>query len=250
MDAVGTPGLAAVFFVVAIVYSMAGFGGGSTYLAVLALSGLPHGRIAPVALSCNLLVAGTAAWSYVGRGHWKPSLVMPFMVLSVPAAYWGGRSDVSSRMFAVLLGLSLIAAALRVFLSVARSTLRPAPGPRLVWATGLPVGAVIGAVSGMIGIGGGIFLSPILILLGWADAKVAGCAAAVFIVVNSLAGLIGQSTKQPLDWAGHLPLMVAAWAGGWIGSRLGAAYLTNTVLGRVLAALMLTVATKVLLEVL
>lgn len=243
--------LCLLFFGAAAVYSMVGFGGASAYLAVLALSGLSRDQIAPVALMCNLLVAGTAAAVFVRERHLRSSLVLPFVVLSVPCAYWGARTPISDRTFSLLLGISLAVAASRIVLSGHGPRETTVPSRVRVWAFGVPVGAIIGYVSGLIGIGGGIFLSPLLILLRWADPKVAGCSAAIFIVVNSLSGLAGYAARPmgcpPLA---YVSLVVAAGLGGWFGSRAGAGPVRRVQLARLLAVLMLAVAVRTLWKVL
>ncbi|MCG3176603.1 MAG: hypothetical protein MOGMAGMI_01561 [Candidatus Omnitrophica bacterium] len=243
--------LCLLFFCAAAVYSMVGFGGASAYLAVLAFSGLPRDQIAPIALMCNLLVAGIAAGAFIHERHLRPSLVLPFMVLSVPCAYWGARTPISDRIFSLLLGISLAVAASRIFLSGHGSRTMTAHSRVRVWVLGMPAGAIIGYVSGLIGIGGGIFLSPLLILLRWADPKVAGCSAALFIVVNSLAGLAGYVARpmgaSPVVYAS---LAVAVGLGGWFGSRTGAGPARRIQIARLLAVLMLTVAARTLWRVL
>lgn len=239
--------MAAAFFMVAAAYSMAGFGGGSSYLAILAMTGLSHQSIPPIALVCNLIVAGGGAVHFARAGHFRFQKVLPFLILSIPAAYWGGTLSISKEVFSFLLGACLLAAAGRMLIKDDRFN-EPRPvSPAEAWLIGLPGGAVLGFVSGIVGIGGGIFLSPLLLLLKWVDAKQAAACASFFIVVNSLAGLGGHWHKAAFDPQLLLPLGAAVFMGGQIGSRLGAFHLRKRMLQRVLAVLVASVAIKMLI---
>ncbi len=183
------------FFAIALLYAMVGFGGGSSYLAVLALIGVSHTVIPQVALVCNIIVSGGGVWHFRRTGHLAFGKIAPFIAVSIPMAYLGGRIAVGQDVFIILLAVSLFAAGAR--------TLMPSPDLRglrhvstvAAWRIGLPLGAVLGFFAGVVGIGGGIFLSPALILIRWADARGAAAAASVFVLVNSLSGLAGQFTK-------------------------------------------------------
>ena len=240
--------VAAAFFIVAAAYSMAGFGGGSSYLAILAMAGLPHQSIPPIALACNLIVAGGGAVHFARAGHFSFKKVLPFLILSMPAAYWGGTVSISKEVFSCLLGVCLLAAAGRMLIKDDRFDEPRAVSPAEAWLIGLPGGAVLGFLSGIVGIGGGIFLSPLLLLLKWVDAKQAAACASFFIVVNSLAGLGGHWHKAAIDPQLLLLLGTAVFLGGQIGSRLGAIHLPKPMLRRVLAVLVASVAIKMLMN--
>jgi len=234
-----------VFFAIALVYATVGFGGGSSYLAALALLGLPHTMIPQVALVCNALVSAGGVWHFHRAGHVALPRVFPFVLASIPMAYLGGRIPVGPRLFAVLLGLSLLAAALRMMLTAPETSPR-ALGARRAWALGLPIGALLGLLAGLVGIGGGVFLAPLLVLTRWSDAKGAAGAAAVFILVNSIAGLAGQFTKGVFVDATLVPLALAVVLGGQVGSRLGSRRLPVPHVRKLLSALVLIVSLRTL----
>ncbi len=238
-----------IFFAIAAVYAMAGLGGGSSYVAALAVLGLPFGAIPQVALACNALVTAGGVWHFgrAGRVPWK--LCLPFVVASVPAAYLGGRVPIGPRPFALVLGLALLAAAARMLTAPAVREIRPVT-LRSAWLIGVPVGAVLGLLSGLVGIGGGVFLAGVFLLARWSDARATAGALAVFTFANSVAGLTGHIHKGLMIGAGAVPLMLAAVIGGQLGSRLGARGLPLARLRQVLAVLMMIVALDLLWEVL
>jgi len=230
-----------LFFVIALVYSSVGFAGGSSYLAVMVLAGLPYPEMKPIALSCNLLVSSIGFWNFSRAGYFKLRTVLPFAVLSVPMAFLGAKVPVGKEVFTVLLGVSLAMAGLRIFfLRKDRDEVRSLTQKEW-WAFGLPIGAAIGFFSGLIGIGGGIFLAPVLILTRWAKVKEAAAAASFFIFVNSFAGLLGRF--EPVMFADHNLFIMgfAVLLGGAIGSSLGSRRLPEFHLQRVLAGLLLFV---------
>ncbi|MDO8461493.1 MAG: sulfite exporter TauE/SafE family protein [Deltaproteobacteria bacterium] len=240
--------IVSLFFLTALVYSIAGFGGGSTYIAILILFAFPYSAVPKVALICNLIVVTGGFTLFLREGHFSARKVIPFIVTSIPAAYWGGTLPIGKRLFSLLLGISLLVAAIRMFLSEEAFVVKREVSWKKSWAVGLPVGALLGALSGLVGIGGGIFLSPVLYLLGWANAKEAAAAASFFILVNSVAGLFGQFSKEGLmpDAAFLVPLGIAVLLGGQIGSRLGSQRLPKLFLQRVTALLILFVSGKLL----
>lgn len=237
--------LLGLVFVVALAYSSVGHGGASGYLAALSFFGLAPAVMAPSALLLNLLVAGLAFLSYFRAGHFAFRLLWPFAAASVPFAFLGGMLRVSVRTYFVVLGCVLVFAGLRLLLARAQgaeeSLLKP---PSLAMA--LPVGAGIGLLSGMVGVGGGIFLSPLILLLGWADAKRTAAASAAFIWINSLAGLYGHLSRTAVEWTSLAWLVGAAFAGGVVGSHLGAWRLAGVWLRRILGVVLLLAAIKLL----
>jgi uncharacterized protein len=235
--------LAAAVFVVAILYSSVGHAGASGYIAVMSLLGLSAMVIKPTALALNVLVASIASWQFYQAGHFNWRLFWPFALLAVPMAYVGGAIQLPTAAFNLLLGVVLLYSAARFF--VADPQERAPQPPRL--AAALLVGAVLGLLSGLTGTGGGIFLTPLMLLMGWARAKEAAAVSALFILLNSSAGLLGNlaSTRHWPDAIGWL--LLAAAAGGAIGARLGSRRFAPLLIKRLLAAVLLIAGLKLLL---
>lgn len=212
--------LAALFFLIALLYSMVGFGGGSSYVAALAISSVSYVYIPKISLFCNLLVVTGGCYHYYKRGFFSKKLLLPFVLGSVPMAYLGGLYPLKERTFYTLLTLSLVLCGARLLFLRDREPDKIHP-PRQ--SVSVLVGGFLGVLAGAVGIGGGIFLSPILINMGWARSKQAAAVASAFIFLNSLAGLAGQFTKHPEmpDLGTYLPLFASVIAGGQIGSRIG-----------------------------
>ena len=227
-----------LFPVIAFVYSMAGFAGGSSYLAVLMTSGMPHAEAKTFALFCNVLVSSVVFFNFSKAGHFRLSLVLPFVLFSMPFAFLGANVHVAKEISALLVGLSLFAAASRLFVMKASSAPKQPPSLRALWTYGPFLGAGLGFFSGVIGIGGGIFLSPLLILLGWASLQEASAAASLFIFLNSLSSLWAKSPDLSFIQGPFLLTAVAVLVTGWAGSRLGAARLPKTAARRILAAIL------------
>lgn len=230
-------------FVVAALYSSVGHGGASGYLAVLSLFAVAPATMASTALTLNILVAGVALFSFVRAGHLSWKLAWRFIVSSIPAAFIGGLVHVSDKTYYVLLALALVFAAYRLILNSARSG-EPLEFKHVRLPISLPIGAGIGLLSGVVGVGGGIFLSPLMLMCRWADAKETSAIAALFIVVNSFAGLAGRSAKGGVVIGEFAPLIVVACVGGWIGSYFGANRFSGMVLRRLLAVVLVIAAFK------
>ena len=235
--------LAAAFFTTALLYSMVGFGGGSTYTALLAVSGTPFILIPVVSLACNIVVVSgnTVRFSRAGWVRW--SRLISILVLSVPAAWLGGRLVVSEAVFIGLLCVALAIGGGRLLLARPPQNGAVRILPR--WA-GSVLGAGVGFYSGIVGIGGGIFLAPILHALNWGRAREISAACSVFILVNSLAGLAGQLSKleSAVPAFDYWPLLVAVMAGGWIGNRLTLSRISPELLRRMTGGLILLVAVR------
>lgn len=231
-----TPLLVLIFFV-ALIYASVGHGGASGYLALLSFFPVPHEEMAMSALRLNLLVAGMAFWTYRKAGHFSWRLTWPFLVTSVPAAFLGGFLKISSGIYSLLLAGVLLYAALRLAVNFETEKI---PGilkvPSLKVA--LPVGAGVGTLSGIVGVGGGIFLSPLILLSKWAPPKETAAASAIFIFINSLAGIFGRHFRQNFElYLSPLLglMMIAAFLGGLFGSRLGANHFSGKWVRRILA---------------
>ncbi|MBI3997765.1 MAG: sulfite exporter TauE/SafE family protein [Armatimonadetes bacterium] len=223
----------------AAAYASVGHGGASAYLALLSLAGADPNLMSTSALVLNVLVAGVALITYARAGHLSGRLTWPFVVTSVPAAYVGGFLTVSTRAYGLLLGVALLAAALRLWWTPAEHPQKP-----LSSGVALAAGAAIGLLSGLVGVGGGIFLSPLMILAGWAGTRQTAATSAAFIVVNSLAGLGGRAARGALVVGNLAPLVAAAFLGGLVGAWAGAHRLLPAHLRRILAVLLLFVAIK------
>ena len=242
--------LALIFFATALLYSVAGFGGGSTYTALLVLTGVDYRAVPIVSLLCNVVVVSVGTTRFARGGHLQWRRAWPLFVTSVPAAWLGGRVMIGEMLFVGLLGASLLLAGL---LMLWQPAWQREGGPI---ATGRWVepaaGAGLGFVAGMVGIGGGIFLAPLLYLLRWGPPKRIAATCAAFILVNSLAGLAGQASKG-LGAAGavigdHVLLFPAVAAGGIIGAWLGSDRLGSKWVRILTALLILTVAVRLLIR--
>lgn len=227
--------VAAVFFV-AVLYSSVGHGGASGYLAVMALFGVAATVTRPTSLVLNLFVAGIAFVQFFRAGHFDRKIFLPFAAGSIPAAFVGGMIQLSDPVYKIVLGSVLILAAIRLAINLKSEAEVSEPNSWLC----LSIGALLGFVSGLIGIGGGIFLTPLLLLFGWTETKRAAGVSALFIWVNSLAGLLGNWLLGKNSHIFDLPPKVWFWiaaavAGGLIGSTVGSFRFNSLTLRRVLA---------------
>lgn len=243
-------GLAGGFALTALLYASVGFGGGSTYNALLVLAGTDYRLLPAIALVCNLIVVmgGSIRFARAGQVPWRP--LWPILLLSAPCAWAGGRLPVDKPLFIALLGSALLLAGLLMLVQREPRGSAIASESRLTWI-GAPIGMAVGFFSGIVGIGGGIFLAPVLHLLRWASARQIAASASVFILVNSLAGLVGQLSKQdatatPAALAAYWPLFAAVLIGGQIGSHIGARLLPQKVIRIGTAVLILYVAVQLL----
>lgn len=241
-DALLVPAVAAAAFL----YASVGHGGASAYLALLALAGRARPEIAATVLVMNLLVAGLASWRYAAAGHLDIRFVAAFLAFSAPAAFAGGITPIPARAFAVILGLALIGAGARLLLPDPRPAAPRTPAGAALWRVAAAVGTPLGFLSGLTGVGGGIYLSPLILLLGWKDAKGTAAASAAFIWVNSATGLAGRLVRGERLDAALLPLVAAAVAGGFAGARWGADRAAPMTLRRLLGLVLLVAAAKLL----
>ncbi len=204
---------------VAFLYSAVGHAGASGYIAVLTLAGLAPGVVRPTALALNVLVAMLATYQFWRAGHFRWRLFWPFALLSVPAAFVGGSLPVPANVFKPIVGLVLLVSAARFLVRTADREDTSAPALPLALATG----AVLGLLAGITGTGGGIFLTPVMLLAGWARTKETAAVSAPFILVNSVSGLFGfLRTGAPLPgfaWSLAAIAIVAGLAGSYLGSR-------------------------------
>lgn len=226
-------------FVIAILYSSAGFGGATGYLLAMSFFGIPSNVMASTALVLNVFVASISFTNYMKAGHLRWNLLLPFLITSIPAAFLGGTMKVSEQVYTTLLYLVLTYLAMRMTLFPTLSesggwTPRPIP----LWAS-LTSGALIGLLSGMIGFGGGIFLSPLIILMQWGNSKQAAASAGGFIAINSVSGLLGRFANGTFAVGGFgLPLLLVGLVGAMIGSQLGAVRFSGAGVRRTLGTIL------------
>jgi len=239
--------LAALFFAAAVLYSSVGHGGASGYLAAMGLAGVPAAIMRPTALVMNVAVSSISLYKFARAGGFAWRLFLPFAVSAMPMAFVGGRTQLPVAWFGVLVGIVLLFSAARLFLDAvsesgsSRPARRPPP-----WGLALSLGAAIGLLSGLTGVGGGIFLSPLLVLTGWATVRESAAPTAAFILVNSVAGLLGLLSRQP-TLPEALPYWVAAVVvGGFIGATYGSRRLGHKALRLALAAVLLIAGAKML----
>ncbi|MBF0266390.1 MAG: sulfite exporter TauE/SafE family protein [Gammaproteobacteria bacterium] len=236
--------LTLLIFVAALLYSSVGHAGASGYLAAMALFGLAPMEMKPAALALNILVASISTTKYVRAGCFSWKIFWPFALASVPFAYVGGYINVPSIYYKPIVGVALIYAAWR-FIKDANVSDYAIKKPKIIWI--VTYGAGLGFMSGLTGVGGGIFLSPLLIFLRWADVKQVSGVAAAFILVNSIAGLLGfLATKTP-QLPDALPIWaIAAVIGGFIGAEYGSKRFGNPTIKKLLAIVLLVAGIKMI----
>lgn len=232
-----------LLFLVAFLYASVGHGGASGYLALMAIFSIAPDVMKPTALLLNLFVSLTSFIQFYRSGYFRMKLFLPFALASVPFAFIGGIISIDASMYKQVLGWLLLLPVIRFFF-FNNVEVKEQKDHSLIIA--LAIGAVIGFLSGLIGIGGGIILSPVLLLLRWADMKQTAAISALFIFVNSLSGLAGQFTKG-IHFTTDMYLYVfIAFAGGLAGAYFGAARLKQGMLKYMLATVLLIAAVKLL----
>lgn len=230
-------------FIVAFLYASVGHGGASGYIALMVLYGITPAVIKPTALLLNIFVSSVSFFQFYRGGHFRWKLFWPFALASIPMSFIGGRMLLSGDLYKRILGVLLLLPVLRFFFfgNTDDKDLKPAN----VYAS-LLIGGVIGLLSGMIGIGGGIILSPVLLLLKWSNQKQTAAISASFILVNSLSGLAGQLAKGFQFNTGMLVYVAVAFAGGLLGAYFGALKFNHTLLKNVLACVLLIASYKLI----
>ncbi|MFL5463679.1 MAG: sulfite exporter TauE/SafE family protein [Gemmatimonadaceae bacterium] len=234
--------IAMLFFIGAALYASVGHGGASSYLAVMGLFSFAPGVMKPTALALNILVAGVATVKFYRADLFRWALFWPFAIASIPAAFLGGATALPARWYKIVVGIVLLYAAVWMF----RSSLRPvSTGPRTppLWAA-ITSGAAIGFLSGLTGVGGGIFLSPLLLYMGWAETRATSGIAAPFILLNSIAGLLGHVSS-----VSQVPAQIPWWSatailGGWIGASYGSKRAPTPVLRQLLSLVLVVAGVK------
>jgi uncharacterized protein len=238
--------LSILFLVTATLYSSVGFGGGSTYLALLLIWGLPYTIFPIIALSCNIIVVSGNCFNYIRAGNLNFKLLIPYLVGSIPLAYLGGSLPLEKKFFEVLLFAVLLIAGCLLLLNFKFYEDKEENYKNIPYFFSIIIGGVLGFISGIVGIGGGIFLSPILFLLRVARPKHIVTAASLFIFINSISGIIGQLTKNLIltEVQDYYYLLIAVLIGGQIGNYLNLKIFTSRLLTVVTASLVLFVAIR------
>mgnify|MGYP001255791127 FL=1 len=236
-----------LFFVVAILYAAVGFGGGSSYLAILALTGIAFTQIRATALLCNIVVVSGNVFLFYHQKKLNWKKILPLILFSIPLAYLGGYLKISQQFFFILLGFTLLFAAITMWVSkqIVSSDEENSNSKPIRNST---FGGITGFISGMVGIGGGIFLAPLLHLTNWDTPKKIAATASFFILVNSIAGLLGQYSNPDfiIDWNLTSILLITVFIGGQIGSRISNNYFTPIQLKKATAILIALVSLRIL----
>lgn len=235
-----------LFFTIALLYSSVGFGGGSSYLAVLTFTALAFTEIRATALLCNIIVVIGNVWLYEKNKviNWKKTI--PLVLVSVPAAFIGGYLKITQEIFFILLGFTLLIAAFLTWFTPNHKD----EGLKNQLGKNMSFGGIVGFISGMVGIGGGIFLAPILHITKWDTSKKIAATASLFILVNSLAGLGGQFANNSIQINYKLTsiLLLSVFIGGQIGSRISHQYFSASLLKKATAILIAFVSLRVLFK--
>jgi uncharacterized membrane protein YfcA len=238
--------LAAGMLVAAFGYASVGHGGASAYIAAMALVGIAPAEMRPIALLLNVLVSSLGTWKFHRAGYFRWRLFWPFAVVSIPMAYLGGAITLPGQAYKVLVGLVLLYAAWQLWRSgKSGEEMREVREPPLGWA--MAIGAAMGLLAGLTGVGGGIFLSPLLLMLGWAGTKQTSAVAAPFILVNSIAGLAAGFVAKSAVLPSYVWILAAAvLVGGWLGAEYGSRRFANPVVRRVLAIVLALAGAKMI----
>ena len=238
--------LSILFFVTALIYSSVGFGGGSTYLAILLIWGVPYTIFPVIALVCNIIVVSGNSINFIRSKNININLLFPYLIGSIPFAFIGGSITIEKSLFEILLFCVLLVAGIFLLIeskSFNKEKIKINKIPRLI---SISIGSIIGFMSGLVGIGGGIFLSPLLFLMKAGYPRHITSSASLFILINSIFGIAGQLTKdQVLDQViTYWPLFLSVLIGGQIGSLLNIKFLSNKILALLTSFLVIFVAIR------
>ena len=238
--------LSILFLITAILYSSVGFGGGSTYLALLLIWEIPYFIFPVIALICNIIVVTGNSFNYVRAGNHNIKLLMPFLIGSIPFAFIGGTLIVNKEIFEILLFIVLSIAGLLLLINNKSYEQKKIVIKKLNFLISIFIGSILGLVSGIVGIGGGIFLSPILFLLKADYPKNIVTTASLFILINSISGIFGQLTKENVinDVSSYWPLFSSVFVGGLLGNYLNLKIFSSRILAFITSLLVLFVAVR------
>jgi uncharacterized membrane protein YfcA len=244
--------LSILFFITAILYSSVGFGGGSTYLALLLIWDIPYFIFPIIALLCNIIVVLGNSFNYIRAGNHNFKLLIPFLIGSVPLAFFGGTLKIDKNIFEILLFLVLFVAGFLLLVNNKSYTNTDFIINKLNFFTSLFIGSMLGLISGIVGIGGGIFLSPILFLLKAEKPKIIATSASLFILVNSISGILGQLTKENIlfELSNYTSLFICVFIGGFLGNYLNLKIFTSRVLAIITSLLVIFVSIRMGIRIL
>ncbi len=244
--------LSILFFITSILYSSVGFGGGSTYLALLLVWGVPYFIFPLIALTCNIIVVSGNCFNYIRAGNLNIKLLLPFLIGSVPMAFVGGSMLIEEKNFEILLFLVLLFAGFLLLINFKSYDNENGSYRKVPMIIGVMIGGVLGFISGVVGIGGGIFLSPILFLIRAATPKQIITAASLFILINSISGIFGQLTKNEIlnEIQNYWFLFVIVLIGGQIGNFLNIKIFPARILALITAILVIFVAIRMMFKIL
>ena len=243
--------LSILFFITAILYSSVGFGGGSTYLALLLVWDIPYYIFPIIALLCNIIVVSGNSFNYIRSGNHNFKLLIPFLIGSVPLAFIGGTLKIEKDIFEILLFFVLLIAGILLLINNKSYENNNLITKKINITISLFIGSVLGLISGIVGIGGGIFLSPILFLLKADKPKIIVTTASLFILVNSISGIFGQLTKDDIliELANYLPLFICVFIGGLLGNYLNLKIFTSRMLAITTSLLVIFVSIRMGIKV-
>ena len=232
--------LTAGILVVAFLYSSVGHAGASGYIAVMSLASLAPAEIKPTALVLNILVASIGTWQFWRAGHFSWRMFWPFAVLSIPMAFVGGYVNLPTHVFKILIGIVLLLSAAHFFWNPHVDEVRAEPSKPVA----IGAGGLLGLFAGLTGTGGGIFLTPLLLVMRWAKTKTASATSALFILVNSISGLLGNFSSTQKIPGFVVPLLVAAVVGGTAGAYFGSRRFAPSIIKRLLATVLVIAGLK------
>jgi len=244
--------LSILFFVTATLYSSVGFGGGSTYLALLLLWGVPYQILPAIALLCNIFVVSGNCYNYIRAGNLNLKLLTPYLIGSIPLAFIGGSLQIDKNLFEILLFFVLSTAGILLLLKFKSYNDTEGNYKKIPFIISLSIGSLLGFISGIVGIGGGIFLSPILFLLRAGKPQHIVATASIFILINSLSGIIGQLTKNAVfnEISNYWLLLLAVIIGGQLGNFLNLKVFSTKILALLTAVLVIFVSIRMGLKIL
>ena len=238
--------LSILFFGTAILYASVGFGGGSTYLALLLIWGVPYYIFPVIALICNIFVVSGNSFNYIRAGNLNLKLLSPYLIGSIPLAFIGGSLQIDKIVFEIFLFIVLTLAGTLLLLNFKSYDDKESTYRNIPILISILIGGILGFISGIVGIGGGIFLSPILFLIKAENPKIIATTASIFILINSISGILGQFTKQVVvtEMINYWPLFLSVLIGGFLGNYINLKIFSGRMLAIITSLLVIFVASR------